>query len=58
MHFGGRSELSKKLETEVTLNFTELQPMISLASFKKLVESGMDANKAAGVSGLMALENE
>ena len=52
-------ELSKKLETGVTLNFTELQAHDltgRAASFKKMVESGMDANKAAGISGLLALE--
>ena len=52
-------ELSKKLETEVTLNFSELQAHDQAArssSFKKLVESGMSLERAAGLSGLLALE--
>ena len=52
-------ELSKKLEDEVSLNLTELQAHDltgRAASFKKLVESGMDINKAANLSGLLALE--
>ena len=52
-------ELSKKLETEVTLNFTELQAHDltgRAASFKKMVESGMDVSKAMNLSGLMAVE--
>ena len=54
-------ELSRKLETEVTLNFTEAQAHDIAArstSFKKMVEAGMDANKAAGISGLVSLEVE
>ena len=54
-------ELSRKLETDVQLNFTELQAHDltgRAASFKKMVESGMSTDKAAGISGLMSLENE
>ena len=54
-------ELSKKLETEVSLNFTELQAHDMAAragSFKKLVESGMPLEKAANISGIMSLETE
>ena len=52
-------ELSKKLETEVSLNFSELYAADIAAratSFKKLVESGMSLDRAAGMSGLLALE--
>ena len=52
-------ELSKKLETEVSLNFTELQAHDLAAragSFKKMVESGIAVDRAAGLSGLLALE--
>ena len=52
-------ELSKKLETEVSLNFTELQAHDLAAragSFKKMVESRMSLDRAAGLSGLLALE--
>lgn len=54
-------ELSRKLESPVELNFSEVQAHDltgRAASFKKMVESGMDANKAAGMSGLVALEGE
>ena len=54
-------ELTRKLETDVSLNFTELQAhdLTGRAiSFQRLIESGMPADKAAGVSGLMALEVE
>ena len=52
-------ELSKKLETEVSLNFSELQAADIAAragSFKKMVESGIAVDRAAGLSGLLALE--
>ena len=52
-------ELSKKLETEVSLNFSELQAHDLAAragSFKKMVESGIAVERAAGLSGLLALE--
>ena len=52
-------ELSKKLETDVSLNFTELYAHDLAAratGFKKLVESGMSLDRAAGLSGLLALE--
>ena len=52
-------ELSKKLETEVSLNFSELQAHDLAAragSFKKMVESGIAVDRAAGLSGLLALE--
>ena len=52
-------ELSKKLETDVSLNFTELQAHDLAAragSFKKMVESGIAVDRAAGLSGLLALE--
>jgi len=53
-------ELSQKLETDVSLNFTELQAHDltgRATSFKKLVEGGMEPGKAAGISGLMALKS-
>ena len=50
------AELSAKLETEIGLNFDQLY-MHDLAgraqAFQKLVAGGMDADKAAAVSGLM-----
>ena len=52
-------ELSKKLESPVTLSFSNLFAAdISgrANAFAKMVQSGMDANKAAGLSGLLALE--
>ena len=51
------AELTAKLETEIALNFDQLY-MHDLAgraqAFQKLVAGGMDAAKAAGISGLMA----
>ena len=52
-------ELSKKLETEVSLNFTNMFAADIAArstSLKKMVESGVDVKEALGLSGLMALE--
>ncbi|MYC28153.1 MAG: phage portal protein [Nitrospira sp. SB0662_bin_26] len=52
-------ELSKKLETDISLNFANMFAADIAArstSFKKMVEAGMDANKAAGISGLAAIE--
>ena len=51
------AELSAKLDTEITLNFDQLY-MHDLAgraqAFQKLVAGGMDVDKAAGLSGLVA----
>ena len=52
-------ELSKKLETEISLSFNNMFAADIAArstAFKKLVEGGMDVEKAVGVSGLMSLE--
>ena len=52
-------ELSKKLETEVSLNFSELYAHDIAARatevLRKLVESGMSLDRAAGLSGLTRL---
>ena len=51
-------ELSKKLETEVSLNFANMFAADIAArstSLKKMVESGVDVKEALGLSGLMAL---
>ena len=51
--------VSAKLETDVVLNFDQLY-MHDLAgraaAFQKLVAGGMDVAKAAGLSGLMAVD--
>ena len=52
-------ELSKKLESEVSLSFNGLFAADIAArssAFAKMVQGGMDANKAAGLSGLAVLE--
>ena len=53
------AELSAKLETEVCLNFDLYN--VDLAgraqSFQKLVAGGMDLAKAAGLAGLMEVED-
>ena len=56
------SAIGEKIgEPDLTLDLTETYAADVLSrstSFKRLVESGMDAGKAAGVSGLMALEGD
>ena len=53
------AELSKKLEDDIKLNFSNTYAADIAArssAFKKLVESGMSIEKAAGISGLLTLE--
>ena len=53
-------ELSKKLESPVTLSMEHMFAADIAArsgAFSKMVQAGMDANKAAGISGLAVLED-
>ncbi len=53
-------ELSNKLESPVSLSFSNTFAADIAArsgSFKKLFEGGMSVEKAAGVTGLLALED-
>lgn len=52
-------ELSRKLELDISLTFNELQAHDlsgRAASFKRMVEGNMPVEKAAALSGLLALE--
>ena len=52
-------ELSKKLETDISITFNNMfaaDIAARASAFKKMTESGMDANKAAGISGLAVIE--
>ena len=55
------AELARKLEAPVSLSFSNLFAVDIAArssSFKKMIESGMDVNRALGISCLVALESE